>query len=141
MCDKCCLERLQVDMTVGVFRDHDDVSNRLPPRQFVRVVLERTDEHHRPLTGGNGIDQMVSVVETRRDVDTEHADHEVDRTGGAVAGKDHRMFVGGSDAASNDAAGVLTEPCGLQSGARRLRVGVGIEREDLIPDEVLDELQ
>ena len=75
------------------------------------------------------------------DVDTEHADHEVDRTGGAVAGKDHRMFVGGSDAASNDAAGVLTEPCGLQSGARRLRVGVGIEREDLIPDEVLDELQ
>ena len=43
----------QVDVPVGVRADHDDVGDRLPPRQLVGVVLVRADEHHRPLLGGD----------------------------------------------------------------------------------------
>lgn len=31
----------------GILGNHHHITDRLPPRQLVRVMLERTDEHHR----------------------------------------------------------------------------------------------
>ena len=39
----------EVDPPVRVLADGDDVGARLPPRQLVRVMLVRADEHDRPL--------------------------------------------------------------------------------------------
>ena len=51
--DELGLERGEVDVAVGVLGDDDDVGDRLAPRQLVRVVLERADEDHRSLFGGD----------------------------------------------------------------------------------------
>ena len=40
---------------------------------------------------------------------------------------------------ADDPPRVLAQPGGLQSGAARLGVGVGVGREHLVADEVLDE--
>ena len=42
-----------VDVAVGVLGADHDVGDRLAPRQLVGVVLERADEHHGPLVGGD----------------------------------------------------------------------------------------
>ena len=59
--DELRFEPCQVDVSVGVFGNRDDIGDRLAPRQLVGVVLERTDEDDRPLgrpgcaaTGGSG---------------------------------------------------------------------------------------
>jgi hypothetical protein len=41
----------RLDVAVGVLVDDHHVGDRLAPRQLVRVVLVRADEHHRPLVG------------------------------------------------------------------------------------------
>ena len=45
------LEHRHVDVAVAVLGDRHDVADRLAPRQLVGVVLERADEHDRPLVG------------------------------------------------------------------------------------------
>ncbi len=47
--DEFRFQRRRVDVAVGVLRDDHDVGDRLAPRQLVGVVLERSDEHDRPL--------------------------------------------------------------------------------------------
>ena len=49
--------------------------------------------------------------------------------------------LGGPDATGDDLPGLLPEPGGLQAGARRLGVGVGVEGEDGRADVVLDEAE
>ena len=61
------LEVGEIDVAVGVLVDHDDVGDRLAPRQLVGVVLERPDEHDRALGLGDPARQRVARVEIRRD--------------------------------------------------------------------------
>ena len=126
-------------MAVGVLGDDDDVGDRLAPRQLVGVVLERADEHHRPLPGGICCGQVVPVVEVGGEPQVHDADQLVDRAGRARAAEDHARLVVAADGVVDDLARVLAEARRLQAGARRLGVRVGVARQDLVADEVLDE--
>src|SRR4029079_13198821 len=55
--------------------------------------------------------------------------------------EDHYGLLVPAHRVPDDRAGVLPEPGGLQAGARGLGVGVGVARQYLIPDEVLDEAE
>ena len=67
-----------VDVPVGVLVDDHDVGDRLAPRQLVAVMLERADEHDRPLVGGDLRAQSVTLVELGREAQAEHRDELVD---------------------------------------------------------------
>ncbi len=139
--DEFGLEAGGVDVPVGVLRDHDHVGDGLAPRQFVGVVLERADEDHGSLVGRDLLGEAVRVVELRGKADAQDPDHLVDRAGRPRAGEDHDRLVVAADGVPDDGAGVLAQPGGLQPGAGRLRVGVGVTRQDLVPDEFLDEVE
>ncbi len=49
------------------------------------------------------------------------------------------MLVGATDAVADDTSRLLAEPRRLQPGARRLRVGVRVERQYRVAQVVLDE--
>ena len=80
-----------------VLGDDHDVGDRLAPGQFVGVVLERADEHDRPLVCRDVRAQVVAVVELGRQAQPEDADELVDRPGGAGAGEDDGVVVGAAD--------------------------------------------
>ena len=63
------------------------------------------------------------------------------RAGGAAAGEDHGGVVVAVHRVVDDPAGVLAQPGGLQAGAAALGVGVGVARQHLVADEVLEERQ
>ena len=112
------LESFHVDVAVGGLGDHHDVGDRLPPWQFVRVVLERPDEDHRALVGGDVVAEAESLVQALGDAEAEDSNHQIDRPGGAAAGKDDDVFVGGADAPANDLPGVFAKARRLAAGAR-----------------------
>ncbi len=134
-------EVLEIDMAVGRFTDGHDVGDRFSPRDLVGVVLERADEHDRALVGRNGVGDVPAVVEIRRDPQTEHADQLVDGVGRPAATEQHHVIVGGPGALGDDGTSLFAVARRLQPGARRLGVGVGVQRQHRRPDVVLDEAQ
>ena len=83
----------------------------------------------------------MTVLHGGGDPQPEDADQLVDRTGAAGPGEDDDRLVVAADRAVDDRAGVLAQPCRLQARATGLGVGVGISRQHLAADEVLDEGQ
>ncbi len=141
MGDQLGFEPGEVDVAVGVLGNGDHVGDRLTPRYFIGVVLERPDEHDRALIGGDVLRQVVAVVEIGRQPQVHDADQLVDRPGGPRPAEDHAGFLVTANGITNDPAGILAQPRRLQAGARRFGVGVGVAGEDLVADEVLDEAQ
>ena len=94
-----------------------------------------------PLLLGDVRREVVAVVEVGGDAQVEDADELVDGAGAARAAEEHEGVVVGPDGVVDDAAGVLTQPGGLQAGAGALGVGVCVPGQDLVPDEVLDEAE
>ena len=138
--DELGLEPLEVDPPVVVLGDDDDVGQRLAPRQLVAVVLVRSDEHDRPLARRDQPGQVVAIVEVGRQADLEAVDELVDRPGRARAGEqDDVVVLGPADRLADDPPGVLAEAGRLEPGPRRFGVGVAVERQDRVADEVLDE--
>ena len=137
--DELGLEGGQVDMAVGVLGDDDDVRDRLPPRQLVRMVLEGADEDHRSLLCRNLRGEPVAIVERRRKPQSENADELVDRSGRARSAEDDARLVGASDGVVDDLPRVVAEAAGLQAGSRRLGMRVRIAGQHLVPDQILDE--
>ena len=106
--DQLALEMVEAHVTVGVLVDDHDVGDRLAPGELVRVVLVGPDEHHGALVGGDGVSEVVAVVERRRELEAEHPDQLGDGVGGAAAAEHHGVFVvGGADAAADDPPGLL----------------------------------
>ena len=130
-----------VDVTVSVLGNHHDVRDGLAPREFVGMMLERSDEDHRPLLGRDDITEVVTVVQTRGDAESEDADELVDRAGATGSGENHHSVRVAAEGLHDDRAGVFAEPRGLQTGAAGLGMSVGVTREHLVPDEVLQEAQ
>ena len=130
---------LQVDAAVQVLVDRHHISDRLTPRELVRVVLVRSDEDDRPLFPRDSIQKVVTCCQVVRQPEVEDPDDLVDRSRRAGAAKDHGVLLAGSDAAPDDRPRVLAESRRLEAGPRALRVRVGVEGEHLVPDEVLDE--
>ena len=97
---------------------------------------------HRSL-GPAGIASLswIAVVELGRDAQAEDADELVDRAGATRAGEDHHGVVVAADRVADDSAGVLAQPGGLQTGAAGLGVRVGVARQHLVADEVLEEAE
>jgi hypothetical protein len=105
------------------------------------VVLERPDEHHRPLPRRDALQQPIPLGQAGRQPQLEDADQLVDRGGGAGATEDHHVVVGATDGVADQPAGVLAQPRRLQSGTRAFGVRVGVAGQHLVADEVLDEVQ
>ena len=103
------------------------------------MVLEGADEHHRPLVGRDRPRQAVPGVEVVRDRQVEHADEPVDRAGCAGAGEHDDVVLAAVHRTVDDPAGVLAQRRRLEPGGRGLGVGVRVQRQHLVPDEVLDE--
>ena len=78
---------------------------------------------------------------TARCVEVEQADELVDRARRARAAEDDDVVLAPVDGPVDGAAGVLPQRRGLAPGRRRLRVRVGVQRQDAVADEVLDERQ
>jgi hypothetical protein len=135
------LELSQVDVAIRVLVNRDHVGDRLPPRELVRVMFERSDEDDRSLLGRDGRRESVLVVEIGRHPQPQDAGHLVDRCGRPGSAEDDRDVAVTADRLMDDPAGVFAQSCRLQAGARGLRVGVGVPRQDLVADEVLDECE
>ncbi len=131
----------EVDVAVGVLGDRDDVGDRFAPRHLVGMVLVGADEHHRSPVGRDLVGEVPHVVECRRDAQPQHADEFVDGVGRAAAAEQHDVVVGGADTVGDDGPRLLAEASGLESGSRRLGVGVGVQREHRGPEVVLDEVE
>ena len=134
-------QRRRVDVAVRVLRDDDDVGDRFAPRQLVRVMLERPNEYDGPFCCGDRVAQVITVVQLRGDTKAEDPDELVDRARAARASEDHHRLVIATHCIADDPARVLAQAGGLQAGAAGLGVGVGVARQDLVADEVLDEAQ
>ena len=139
--DQLGFEPGQVDVPVGVLGNGDDIGDRFAPRQFVGVMLERPDEDDRALAARDVLRQVEPVVEVGGEPQVHDPDQLVDRAGGTGSAEDDAGLVVAADRVADDLAGVLAQPRGLQAGAGRLGVGVGVAGEDLVADEVLDEAQ
>ncbi len=111
----------------------------LAPRDLVGVVLVGAEEHHRSLRRRDVRGQVVLVVEHRRDPQAEDADQLGDRARAAGPGEQHHRVVVAPDGLADDLAGLLAQSGGLQTGPAGLGVGVGIARQHLVADEVLEE--
>ena len=118
---------VEVEAAVAVLPDDDDIRDRLAPRQLVRVVLERADEDDRPL--GCAAKRPSSRTRSRRSM----------RPRRARAGEDDHVVLPAADGPVDDPARLLAQPRRLEPGRRGLRVRVGVERQHLAADEVLDE--
>jgi hypothetical protein len=99
-------ELLEVEPAVGILAYDDQVGDRLPPRQLVRVVLIRPHEHDRPIG-----------VRDRRGgpADPEHLGQLVDCAGCSRAAEEDDVAAA-ADRGVNDPAGVFSEAHGLQAG-------------------------
>lgn len=131
----------KVDVTVGVFLDGDHIGDRLAPGQLVGVVLERADEHDRAFARRDVLQQVVAVVEVGGQPDVHDADQPIDGSGGARTAEDDARVVVAAHGVVDDAASVFAQASGLQAGARRLGVGVGVAGQHLVADEVFDEAE
>ena len=130
-----------IDVPVGVLVDRDDVGDRLAPRQLVGVMLERPDEHDRSLVRRDLRGEVVAIIEFGGDPQSHDPDQFVDSTGAARAGKDHDRLVIATNGVADEGSSVLAQPRGLEPSAACLGVGVGVARQHLISDELLDEGQ
>ena len=139
--DESLPQHRDVDVAVEVLRDDDDVGDALTPHDLVGVVLVGADEDDRALVGGDEIARVPTVLEVRRDAQSEDADELVDGPGAARTGEDDHRLVVTADGVTDRATGVLAQPGRLQARARALGVGVGVAGEHLVADEVLDEGQ
>jgi hypothetical protein len=120
----------EVELAVGVLADLDHLGGRLAPGQQVGVVLERPDQHHRP---GPGRD--------RRPPQLQQAGQLGHRPGGPRPAEHDQVLVGTADGLVDQLAGVLAQAGGVAAGPRALGVGVGVARQDLVADGVLDEVE
>ena len=136
------LQCVEIDPPVVVFGNRDEVGDRFAPGQFVRMVLVRADEHDRPFGLRDPRSQIEPVVEARRDPELETIDQGVQRAGRARPAEEDDVLVRiGMHGLADDGAGILTEPGGLQSRTARFGVGVGVQRQDGVADDVFDERQ
>ena len=137
--DELLLESPDVDVPVDVLRDHHDFGDRLPPGQLVGVMLVWAEEHDWAALGWNPARQVVAIVQRGRKAQPEDAYQLVDGAGRAGAAEDHARVVVTADRIPDDPACILTQPARLPSRSGRLGVGVGVSRQDVISDHVLDE--
>ncbi len=84
---KLAVEMVDIQTALCVLANRDDVSDRLAPRELVRVMVIGGDEHHRPLT--------------RRKL--EDADQRGDHRRRARAAEQHHVVLAAVDRAVNDA--------------------------------------
>ena len=132
-------ERREVDPPVGILGDRHHVGDGLAPRQLVGMVLVRPDEHDRALGRGDPGQEVVAIIEVRRQAEVQYVDQLVDRPGGPRTAEDDRVVVRvAAKRVTNDRPRVLTEPRRLESCATRFGMRVGIQRQDGRPDVVLD---
>ena len=87
------------------------------------MVLVGADEHDRP----------------RPALEREHADELVDRAGRPRAAEHHGVLLAAADRAVDDAPSLLAQRRRAPTRGRRLGVRVGVGRQDLVADDVLDE--
>jgi hypothetical protein len=135
------LELGDVDVPVTVLANRHYLGDRLAPGQLVGVMLEGPDEHDRPFVGRNLCQQVIAGVEIGGQAQIEHLDQAVDGRGGAGAAEDDGVRVGRPDARPDERSGVLAEARRLEARARRLAVGIAIQRQDRRTQVVLDERQ
>ncbi len=135
------LQAGKVDPPVRVLGDRDDVGDRLPPGQLVAVVLVGADEHDGSLGGRDPACQVVALVELRRQAQPQHVDEAVDGAGRAGAHEEDDMRIGGPDGSRDDPPGLGPEARGLEAGPRGLGVRVRVERQDGVPQVLLDEVE
>ena len=74
------------------------------------MVLEGSDEHHRPLRGRDLVEQPVPPGQAIGQPQFQDADQLADRRGGAGAAEDHQMAGGAADRIVDDLPGVLPSP-------------------------------
>jgi len=140
--DQGPLQGLEVDPAVVVLPHGDHVGDRLAPLQLVRVVLVRTYEDDRSFALGDLRSKVVTIVQVCREAQVEAVDQLRDRAGRTRACEQHDVLLGVSAARfTDDAPSVLAEPRGLPARAGGLGVGVRVEGQDLVADEVLEERQ
>jgi hypothetical protein len=126
---------------VGVGADDHHIGDRLPPGQFVGVVLVRPDEHHRPLSGRDLVHQPVAPRGPIGDPQFENADELADCRRGAGPAEDHQVLFAAADRVVDNLPGVFPQSAGGQAGAGALGVGIGVTRQHMVADHVLDEIQ
>ena len=139
--DQAFLELGEVDMAVGVLGDLDHGGDRLAPAELIGVVFVGPNEDHRPFGLWDMGPEGEPIVEAGREPKPEDRDQAIDGTGRAGAGEDDGVVVIGPDTATDEGAGLLAKAGGLKTGSRSLGVGVGVKRQDRLPDEVLDEVE
>jgi len=105
------------------------------------VVLVGTDEDDRSLAGGDQRRQAVPLLEPLWNAEAERTHDLVDRAGGAGTAEEHDIVLRAPDGGVHDAARVVAQAHRLQASGQRLGVRVGVQRQDLVADEVLDEAQ
>ncbi len=104
------------------------------------MVLVGADEHDRALRRRDPGAQVPAIIEIGRDPQLEHVDEAVDGTGRAGSTEHDGMARGiATHALEDQAAGLLAEAGRLEARAGGLRVGVRVQRQDGVPDVVLDE--
>ena len=136
-----CLQVFQIDPPVAIFGDGHHIGEALAPRDLVGVVLVRSDEDHRTLVLGDPVGQIEPCIEIPPAADVEDLDELVDGAGGACAAEDHHIVVTAAHRFVDDPPRILAKTGRLETRGRGLGVGVGIKRHDLVPDEVLDEVE
>src|SRR5665647_2774155 len=105
------------------------------------MVFEGSGEHDGAQAGGDAVAEVIGVVQVGGDAQPQDADQLVDRSRASRPGEDDRRVLVPTDRVADDPARVLSKPRGLQAGATGLGVSVGVARQYLVPDEVLDEGQ
>jgi hypothetical protein len=135
------LEVAEVHEAVGVLPNRDDVGDRLTPRELVRVVLVRADEDDGPLLCRNRLRELEVVVEPSRNPEPENPQDGVDRPRRSRPAEEDDVVLGTADRLVDQPARILTQPCRLEACRRGLGVRVGVHRQHLVADEVLDEGQ
>ena len=133
--------REEIDAAVQILVNRHHVADGLAPRQFVRVVFVRTDEHHGTLVGGDLPGQAVLLVEVVRDPQIENADQAIDRAGGTRTGEDDRMIIRSPDRVADDPPRVLAKSGCLPTRPRALGVRIRIQRQNGLAQEILDHRQ
>ena len=134
-------ERVEIDVAVEVLGDHHDVGHALTPHDLVGVMLVGADEDDGTLVGLDETAGVPTVLEVRRDAKAENADDLVDGARAPGPCKHDDGLVVTAHGIADLLPSILAQPRRLQSGARALGVRVGIAREHLVADEVLDEGQ
>src|ERR1700730_11021029 len=106
------------------------------------MVLVRSDEDHWALSWRDLAREPIAIIQVSRDPKIEHLDHPVDGAGRPRPTENHRvLLLVGTHRRADDLTGLLAEVAGLQAGAGRLGVSVGVKRQHHVADEVLDEAQ